>query len=1061
MYQIMKKNRVGRDGKFFYKRNTFLSRKILHILLIAVSSLVLVVAPANSFAQQQNAVSGRVSDNAGQPLPGVTVVIKGTTQGTVTNADGEYSIASLPENATLQFSFVGMRTQEVVVGNQTTINVEMEVDAIELEEVIAVGYATQRKADLTGSVGIADVERLQDSPTPNIIKNLQGQIPGLYVTTDGKPSGGATVRVRGMSTLNNNDPLYIIDGVPTKYSAFRVLNPNDIQSIQVLKDASSSAIYGSRASNGVIIVETKSATQDKFEVHYGVMLTHSYYGTKPELLDAEERARVAWRATIYDGGNPDNIPHVNYDWHRDSSGKAILNGISFPEYIVPGLKTANTNWYDTMSRNGFIQEHNLSVSSGTKTTGTRMSLRYYDDQYLHKFTNAKNYSMRVNTFQKLFNDILEVGQNLTVANNVENGYDGNVHLDRALKVRPILPVYYDDGSYSGPPTGAFTDDKNPLMILDIEQDDKRDNLNVFGDVYSKVRFNENLMWNTTFGIDLNHHHNRNIDRSFLTGIKSRRVNSVQNHKSQDYTWMLNSTLQYKAEIDNHELDFLFGGEAIKNTNQYNYSKREGFASQETDYFYESAGSGGSFVGGGASGYSLMSYFGKINYNSYDKYLASVTLRYDGTSRVGSENRFGFFPSFSAGWRISEEGFFKENIGFLSNLKIRGGWGRTGNQEISTTAIYTIYQPHVGENAIAFNSDNGTTYDIKGADSGSLPSGYRKAQTGNNNLMWEGTSELNLGIDFGVYNSGLSGSFDYFKRNTSDILISPSYLAAQGEGGNRWVNGAAVENKGFEFLIEYRNKFREFNYSASFNLGHYSDKITELPESVIRSYPGNAEKTILGRSMNSLFGYIADGIFKTQEEVDSHAVQPGKKIGRLKFKDLNGDGKIDLLDQDWLGTSTPKYEFGLNLNANYHNFDFNVFFQGLQGRSVYDGFIRYTEFASLWSGTNWGKRTLDAWSPENPNSDVPAVTLVDSNNEGRYSTYWVRNGSYLKMRRITFGYTLSDISIFKSARIYISGENLLTIKDTKGKDAFNSPDPENPGNGWARPQNLTVGVNLTF
>src|SRR5690554_824260 len=372
------------------------------------------------YAQQGNSVSGTVTDPSGTPMPGVTVVVKGTTIGTITNSEGEYSLSDVPDDAVLTFSFVGMITQEVDVENQTSINATMQEDTIGIEEVVAVGYASQRKVDLTGSVAVADVEKLQDSPSPNIIKSLQGQIPGLYITTDGKPSGGATVRVRGMSTLNNNDPLYIIDGVPTKSSAFRILNPNDIQSIQVLKDASSSAIYGSRASNGVIIVETKSASQEKIEVNYGVSLTHSYYGSKPELLDAEGRAIVAWRATIYDGGNPDNIPHVNYDWYRDESGKAILKGVSFPEYIVPGLRTANTNWYDAMSRNGFIQEHNLSISSGTKTSGTRMSLRYYDDQYLHKFTDAKNYSFRINSFQKLFNNILEVGQNLTIANNVQN-----------------------------------------------------------------------------------------------------------------------------------------------------------------------------------------------------------------------------------------------------------------------------------------------------------------------------------------------------------------------------------------------------------------------------------------------------------------------------------------------------------------------------------------------------------------------------------------------------------------------------------------------------------------
>lgn len=1059
-------------NKYFIQRKSTFNKckfKIKIIIIFAFINTTLYAVNSDSakktfdyeIFQQKDDLKGRVVDGKGVALPGVTVVVKGETIGTTTDLEGNYKLKNIAHDAIIKFSFIGMKNQEIPVQNRNIIDVIMEEETTNIDEVVVVGYVTQKKIDLTGSIAIADVEKLQDSSTPNIIKNLQGQVPGLYITTDGKPSGGSTVRVRGVSTLNNNDPLYIIDGVPTKYNAFRILNPNDIQSIQVLKDASSAAIYGSRASNGVIIVETKNASEKKSEVYYGVMLTHSYYGTKPKLLNAKERATVAWRAMIYDGGNPDDIPHVNYDWHVDKNGKAILDGVSFPEYIAPGLKTADTKWFDVISRNGFIQEHNLSVSSGSINNRTRLSLRYYDDHYIHKFTGAKNYSMRINSYQNLFNGILKVGQNITIANNVDYGFNGNLHLDRALKLRPILPVYYDNGSYSGPPSGAFTDDKNPLMILDIEQDDKRNNLNIFGDVHAIVNINNNLKWRTTFGIDLNSLHDKNIDRSFVTGIKARNVNSVENYKSQDFTWMFNTTLQYDLTLGKHKTNILLGSEAIKNTFEYNYSKREGFASQNVDFFYESAGSGNSYVGGEATGYSLLSYFGKLNYNLSDKYLASATLRYDGTSKVGTENRFGFFPSFSFGWRISEENFIKNNTNFFSDLKIRSAWGKTGNQEISTTAIYTTYYPHVGENEIAFNSDNGTAYDIKGGDSGSIPSGYRKAQTGNNNLKWESTSELNLGLDFGIYNSNLFGSIDYFKRNTKDILISPSYLAVLGEGGNQWVNGASVENNGFEFLIGYRNNIRAFNYYASFNIGHYSDKITELPESVIKSYPGNAEKNILGRSMNSLFGYVADGIFKNQEEVDNHAVQPGKKVGRLRFKDLNNDGIIDLLDQDWLGTSTPKYEFGLNLNAKYKNFDINVFFQGLLGCTVYDDFKKYTDFASLWAGTNWGKRTLEAWSPDNPDSNIPAVTLVDENNEGRYSSYFLSNGSYLKLRRITFGYTLNEFFIFQRVRIYLSGENLLTIKDTTGNDAFTSPDPENPGNGWARPQNITFGFNLTL
>ncbi|MDR2969802.1 MAG: TonB-dependent receptor [Tannerellaceae bacterium] len=1049
------------DGKKLLLKITHIMKISFLITILCVIHISATTTHGEGISQQTREISGTVTDTNGEAIIGANISVKGTSIGTISDIDGNYILANVPGNSILVFSYLGMKTQEISVGDKRLINVILEVSAIDLQEVVAVGYITQKKVDLTGAIAVADVEKIRDSPSPNIMKSLQGQVPGLYVTTDGNPAGGATVRIRGVSTLNNNDPLYIIDGVPTKSNALQMLNPNDIQSIQVLKDASSAAIYGSRASNGVIIVETKNASGEKVEISYTTMLTHSSYGSKPKLLNAKGRATVAWRAMVYDGGNPDDIPHVNYDWYRDESGKAILRGISFPEYIVPGLRTADTDWYDTMSRDGFIQDHNLSISTGTKTTGTRLSFRYYDDKYIHKFKNAKSYSARINTYQNLFNDRIKIGQNLTVSNNVDHGYDGNVHLDRSLKVRPILPIYYDDGSYSGPPSGAFTDDKNPLMILDIEQDDKRDNLNVFGNVYANVKISDKIQWNTSYGIDLNHHHNKNIDRSFLTGIKARNVNSVMNLKSQNFTWMLNSTLQYDLDLKGHQFMFLAGGEAIKNTYEYSSSTREVFSSQDVDYFYESAGSGASYVAGGANDYSLLSFFGKINYNSFDKYLASATLRYDGTSRVGSNNRFGVFPSFSAGWRISEEAFFKENINLFSNLKLRGSWGKTGNQEISTTAIYTMYQTHYGENAIAFNSDNGTAYDFNGADTGSLMSGYRKSQTGNNDLKWEETTELNFGIDLGLNRTGLSASFDYFSRNTSNILISPAFLAVQGDGGNRWLNGATVENKGFEILIEYRGQARDWDYSASFNIGHYADKITELPEDVIKSYPGNNEKNILGRSMNSLFGYVADGVFKTQEEVDQHATQPGKRIGRLKFKNLNGDKNIDLLDQDWLGTSTPKYEFGLNLNANYKNFDFNVFFQGVLGRTVYDSFKRYTDFSSLWAGTNWGERTLDAWTPENPNSDIPAATLVDDNNEGRYSSYFLSNGSYMKMRRITLGYSLHDISILKQLRFYVTGENLLTIKDTKGSNAFTSPDPENPGNGFARPQNITFGISVTF
>lgn len=1013
---------------------------------------------AMQHALAQIMITGQVVDQTGNtPLIGATVVEVGTSNGTVTDINGKYSIMVRSESSTVQVTFVGYETQQTIVGKSAIVDFKMVLDNTSLNEVVVTGYGTQRKVDLTGAVSLVNTKMLKNSPNPNPIKALQGQVPGVSIQTDGNPAGGATVRIRGVSTLNNNDPLYIIDGVPTKSSAFNVLNSNDIESIQVLKDGASAAIYGSRASNGVIIVTTKQAKSEGLTVNYSSAFTHSKYFSMPKMLNTLERARVHWQATINDKGNPDNIPFIKYDWTRDASGKAVLNGINVPEYLIPGVKSANTNWFEAISRTGFIQEHNLSLSASGKNTGSVISFRYYEDKYVLHAKNNRRFSTRINTRQDFFNKKIRVGQNLSVSNVIDNGFSGLLPLERALSVRPILPVLNDDGNYSGPITGAFTDDENPYMVLDINKWDQRNNLNVFGNVYVDVAVAKNLNFKTNFGIDWQKGLDRNIERIYNTGIKKRLMNSVQNIDSDNFNWVLNATFDYNWIQDKHNATFLVGTEAIRNKYRQNSSFRENFALETFDYFKEDAGSGRHIVGGSGSGYSLLSYFGKINYAFADKYLLSATGRYDGSSRFGSNNRFGFFPSLSAGWRLDQEDFIKNSAPQVSELKLRASWGVTGNQEISNTARFTTYMTHYGESAIAFNSDNGTAYDIYGADSGSLLSGFRKSQTGNNNLKWEQSGQLNGGLDLGLFGNKLTGSLDVFVKNTKDILISPVYLAAIGEGGNRWVNGASMRTKGFEALLSYQNAVGKLNYSITGNIGHYRDKIMNLPSVVVSSYPGNTEQNILGRSMNSIFGYVADGVFKSQEEVDMHATQPGKGIGRLRFKDLNGDGSINTLDQKYLGISTPRYEYGFNFNLNYKNFDFTAFFQGVMGREVNNVFKRRTDFSSLWAGINYGKRTLDAWSVDNPNSTIPAVTLVDNNNEGRLSSYFIENGSYLKIRQASIGYNLPQIKFVKSSRLFLTADNLLTIKHS----SFTSEDPENPGNGFPRPRNITLGLSVNL
>lgn len=1015
-------------------------------------------------------VSGVVTDQAdGEVLPGVNIIVKGTSLGTSTGMEGAYDLNVNSLQDTLVFSFVGYETQEVPINGREQIDIEMVQQTFEGQEIVVSGYQIQNTADVTGSISVVEPEALQNRTVSNPIKSMQGQVPGLYVNTSGDPTGATEVRIRGVSTLNNNDPLYVIDGVPTKQSAFEVLNPNDIESIQVLKDAPSAAIYGARASNGVILVTTKKSKANTFEVNYSSQVTLSQYATKPDVLDAEGRARAQWRAAVNDGLDPDQIPDVNYDWTRNQDGSATLNGVSFPDMITNGYPTSDTNWYDVISERGVQQEHNISISSGSERGGARMSVRYYQDDYILKHRDYEKFTARINSSYKFNEGKIEIGENLSFSNGLNKGLHDPGPLGQALNVRPLLPVYTTGGEYSGPPTGAFVDNTNPLMELDYNKWDQTSRLNLFGNIYANFEVLENLSINTNFGIDWGNSHYRDIQRTYSTGYLSRDVNSLMNSKSEDFAWNFNATAQYDFEYEDHNATILAGTEATKNTFSQNASTREGFAIETLDYFVENAGSGSQFVSGSRTGFSLLSFFGKVDYSFNNKYLASATLRYDGSSKFGNENRYGAFPSFTLGWRLANEAFISDNLPFISSLKLRVGWGQTGNQEISNIARFTLFEPSYGSERMLLPpwargydyANYGTAYDLFGNDTGSLPSGFRRIQTGNDELKWEATTETNIGLDYGLWDQKIAGSLDYFMRNTSDILISPAFIAVEGEGSSRFINGASVETRGWEAAITYRGGGNSFNYTVRANVGHFNDEITDLPSDVVDSYPGNSEKTILGESMNSIFGYVADGIFRTQQEVNNHADQPGKGLGRIRYKDLNGDGQITPLDQDYLGTSSANYEFGLNLKANYKRFDAEIFLQGVAGRDVIDERKERTDFTSLWAGTNYGSRTLDAWTPQNSDSDIPALTLADNNDEGRISTYFLADGSYLKMRRVSVGYTVQDFSVFSRLRVYVAGENLLTIKDNSGDDAFTSPDPENPTSNYPRPRKVSLGLNVSF
>jgi TonB-linked SusC/RagA family outer membrane protein len=981
-----------------------------------------------------------------------------------TDSSGHFSILA-NVNELLTFSYVGMQTTTMkVTASRNHLLVMLEENVNDLNHVVVVGYSTQKKADLTGAVSVVSLDDIKTSVTGNSMKAIQGRVPGVFVTTDGNPNGNATVQIRGITTLNDNSPLYIVDGVPMK-SGINQFNTNDIESMQVLKDPSSASIYGARASNGVIIITTKQGKKGRTSLDFSSSLTASRYNTKLQVLNTEQRGRALWQAAINDGTSPDNLPIYKYQWHVDPNAGPVLDHVIIPTWVdsAAGIKSADTKWFDEISRTGLVQSYNLAFSTGSDKGSTRIALGYYDNKGIIKETGYKRATARVNSQYNLFNDRLKIGENISLSGSQAVPDAGAVGL--AEIVQPILPVHTTSGGWAGPSGAGFDDRDNPARVVDDTKWNRLSILDLVGNTYLDFSILKNLSVKTNFGVQYEGARQKIIDKTFQSGFLSRTINDLNVSQADNINWTWNNTIDYHIRRGGHYLDVLAGMEMIKNNADTFSAYRENFALQTPDYFYLNAGTGNKNNAGIGGGYSLLSYFGKLNYAYEDKYLVSGTLRYDGSSRFGGNNKFGLFPAFSLGWRLIRENFIQQNLSFLSDLKLRFGWGQTGNQEISNNAIYALYIPQYGDPNNVGGISNGTAYGIAGQDNGTLPSGFLAIQQANPNLKWETTTGTNTGLDFGFFNQKLSGSIDYYVKNTRDILVLSPYAAVIGDGGSQWKNGASVHTSGIDFMLEYQNNVGDLGYSVAANISHYKSEITRLPPEVVNAYPGNSEKTILGHSPNAYFGYIADGIFATQQEVNDHAVQPGKAIGRLRYSDLNGDGVVDDLDQDYIGSADPDFIYGVNIGVSYKHFDLSLFFQGVQGINLYNSYKIYSDFTSVWGGSNYGKRTLDAWTPQNSGSLIPALTLADNNNEKRMSTYFVENASYLKWRNLQIGYNFHSRQ-GKSAggygmRVYVQAENLAIFKDNKGARSFSAPDPENPSSALPRPFNLTVGLNITL
>lgn len=1037
----------------------------------------IVMFTALQYANAQKQLTGTVREaRTNNPLAGANVILQGVSKGTTTDASGKFSILVPEKVKTIVVSFVGYDPKTVSIEGTNQVNVLLNA-VKELEDAVVVGYTSQRKQDMTGAVAVVDLAPAKNNSSGNTMQALQGRVAGLYIEKDGSPNGSTNrILIRGANTLGNNDPLYIIDGIPTtRPEVFQNLNPANIASVQVLKDASAESIYGARASNGVIIVTTKNGGNTNGKVEFQFNSSTSIQSEKSmrfKMLNSIDRGKALWQASVNDKQDPaaGYGEIYKFDWNKDFTNP-VLNSVTLQPFVGgdPNTPAGNTDWQDVMYKTGIVTNNSLTASVGNRNSSLQISFAHLKNTGMLRFTGYERMNGSINALTRAFNDKVTFGVNLSITNSNERltsrDLGGALTTFLAVTLAPTIPVYQKDGTtYAGELGAGYSDRNNPLHMQDLAKWNNANRLSTFGNVFVEIQPIKNLFFKSNFGADNANYLNKIITPTFSEGALNRTTNSLFFDQNHFLSTTFSNTLRYNLDLkEDHHFKFLLGTEYIKTSLDFQTTKKEGYAIQTEAYFTLNAGTGNTTVTGGSTGNSLFSQFGRLDYNFSNKYLAAVTIRRDGSSRFGSENQYGIFPAASIGWRIDKEGFMKNNT-FFSELKVRVGVGRVGNQQIGDLARFGLFDTRYGTTLAQLVGgfweqymNIGTAYSLSGANTGTLPSGFVQTQAANPALKWETTDEVNAGIDFSILNNRIHGSFDYFSRNTTGILITPPVASALGEGQSKAVNGASKSNKGWEFVIGYQSeKARDFKYDVTLNFAHFRDAITSLPENVRPAYPGNLVNTIIGHSQFDIFGYKTNGLFQSQAEVDAAPKQIGAAPGRIRYVDVNKSGKIDDLSRTWIGTTLPALEYGVRVDLSYKKFDLSLFGSGVGGRS---GFDVYTLFNNLMkSRENVGPGVFDAWTPQHTNTSVPALTLKDNNNEGRTSDYFIVNTSYFKLRNIQVGYNIVPKAVFSRLRFFAMAENLFLIKSKK----YLSPDPERISlDPVPIPKTFTIGVNATF
>lgn len=999
---------------------------------------------------QKLEANGTVVDQTGETVIGATVMEKGTTNGVITDIDGRFKIM-VDKGATLVVSFIGFKNTEVAAGTGLTIT--LKEDASELNEVVVTGYMTEKKASLTGSVSVVKMKEVADIPTGNVMQSLQGRVTGMNISTDGTPGGmNTSVLVRGTTTINNSAPLYVIDGVQTRDNIASILAAGDVESIQVLKDASSAAIYGAQAANGVIIITTKRAKEGDVKVNFDASMTAQTFTTGFDMLNTQQWGDVYWQAYKNDYGTTpksvvygDGATAVPQQYYYNAGGKQI--------------RVADTDWAKEIYSTAWMQNYNLTVSKGYKDGNAALTLNYIDQDGMCRNTDFQRFNTRLTSDFRIFGGKVKVGESMAFNYWKQHLNPGGIE-ENVIAQHPAIPVYDEQGGYAGGYVDVLGDKPNLIRLTDNEKDNRHRNWRLFGNVYAEIEPLKNLTFRSTFGLNYLNTFNSVFVPSWSEASRTVDTNEISVNQSYSMQWVWSNVFNYHLELGKHSIQAMAGMEAKEEYGESLSGYGRGLVIEEIDYRYLDTATSNKDAGNMSSKYAIVSYFGKVNYDFAGKYLLSATVRRDASSRFGQNKNSAVFPSASVGWRMSEEKFMSGTRTWLTDLKWRAAWGVNGNDMIDNTATYDKYSMSLGGGGYNFIGDNVT-----------LAPGAIKTHSGNRNLRWEQTTQLNFGLDALFLNGKLGLTLDYFHKRTTDMLIERPYIGVIGEGGYSWYNGISMNNDGVEAMLTWRDQIKDFNYNVSFNISYYKNKITDLPTDIYYTYGGGngIDQSIVGQPLGSWMGYKTDGLFRTQQEVDDYMAKynvtigkPG--VGRIRYQDINHDNVIDTKDQTWLGSDQPKVIAGLNIGASYKGFDLSMFFNGMV-RDAWNNSKFYTDLFQGWMG-NHSTRLLDALAAWNAyestgyyGSSIPALTTVDNNNETRSSDFFIEDGSYIKLKSLTLGYTLPKKLVEKAKlsnlRVYLLSQNVFTLTNYTGAD------PEGLGYTYPQPRTFTVGVQASF